>query len=58
MDRVEPNEKGKGFVFENKIVGGSIPREYINPVEEGIEEAMKNGVLAGYPVEDIKVTSF
>jgi len=53
---VEPNEKGKGFVFENKIVGGSIPREYIKPVEEGIEEAMKNGVLAGYPVEDIKAT--
>jgi len=55
---IEPNEKGKGFVFENKIVGGSIPREYIKPVEEGIEEAMKNGVLAGYPVEDIKATLF
>jgi elongation factor G len=55
---VEPNEKGKGFIFENKVVGGVIPREYINPVEEGIEEAMKNGVLAGYPVEDVKVTLF
>lgn len=55
---VEPNEKGKGFVFENKIIGGAIPKEYINPVEEGIEEAMKNGVLAGYPVEDVKVTLF
>ena len=55
---IEPNEKGKGFVFENKIVGGSIPREYISPVEQGIEEAMKNGVLAGYPVEDIKATLF
>jgi len=55
---LEPNEKGKGFVFENKIVGGSIPREYISPVEEGIEEAMKNGVLAGYPVEDVKATLF
>ncbi len=55
---VGPNEKGKGFVFENKIVGGKVPREYIKPVEEGIEEAMKNGVLAGYPVEDIKVTLF
>jgi elongation factor G len=55
---IEPNEKGKGFVFENKIVGGKIPREYINPVAEGIEEAMKNGVLAGYPVEDVKVKLF
>jgi len=55
---VEPNEKGKGFVFENKIIGGSIPREYISPVEDGVEEAMKNGVLAGYPVEDVKVTLF
>ena len=55
---IEPNEKGKGFIFENKVVGGVIPREYINPVEEGIEEAMKNGVLAGYPVEDVKVTLF
>jgi elongation factor G len=53
---VEPNEKGKGFIFENEIVGGKIPKEYINPVEEGVEEAMKNGVLAGYPVEDVKVT--
>ncbi len=55
---VGPNEKGKGFVFENKIIGGKIPKEYINPVEEGIEEAMKNGVLAGYPVEDVKVSLF
>jgi elongation factor G len=53
---IEPNEKGKGFIFENKIVGGAIPREYIPAVEEGVEEAMKNGVLAGYPVEDVKVT--
>ncbi len=52
---VEPNEKGKGYEFENAIVGGSIPKEYINPVSEGIVEAMRNGVLAGYPVEDIKV---
>ncbi|MBV6478226.1 MAG: Elongation factor G [Ignavibacteria bacterium] len=52
---IEPNEKGKGFIFENAIVGGVIPKEYINPVADGIEEAMKNGVLAGYPVEDIKV---
>ncbi|MDQ3019991.1 MAG: elongation factor G [Bacteroidota bacterium] len=55
---IEPNEKGKGFIFENGIVGGSIPKEYINPVAQGIEEAMKNGVLAGYPVEDIRVKLF
>jgi len=55
---LEPGEKGKGFVFENKIVGGSVPKEYIKPVAEGIEEAMKNGVLAGYPVEDIKAVLF
>lgn len=55
---IEPNEKGKGFVFENAIVGGSIPKEYIKPVEQGIVEAMKNGVLAGYPVEDVKVKLF
>ncbi|MEW6509981.1 MAG: elongation factor G [Bacteroidota bacterium] len=52
---VEPNEKGKGFEFENAIVGGVVPKEYIKPVEQGIVEAMKNGVLAGYPVEDVKV---
>jgi elongation factor G len=52
---LEPNEKGKGFEFENAIVGGAIPREYIRPVEQGIQEAMRNGVLAGYPVEDVKV---
>ena len=45
---VEPNEVGKGYHFENKIVGGAIPREYINPVSDGIQEAIKNGVLAGY----------
>jgi elongation factor G len=55
---VAPNEKGKGFEFENAIVGGSIPKEYIKPVEQGIVEAMRNGVLAGYPVEDIKVKLF
>jgi elongation factor G len=52
---IEPNEKGKGFEFENAIVGGVIPKEYIKPTEQGIVEAMKNGVLAGYPVEDVKV---
>jgi elongation factor G len=55
---LEPNEKGKGFVFENAIIGGVIPKEYIKPVEQGIVEAMKNGVLAGYPVEDVKVKLF
>ncbi|MGD0484719.1 MAG: elongation factor G [Gemmatimonadales bacterium] len=52
---LEPAEKGAGFVFEDKIVGGSIPREYIRPVEQGIKEAMENGVLAGYPMVDIRV---
>ncbi|MEL6822647.1 MAG: elongation factor G, partial [Calditrichota bacterium] len=51
---VEPNEKGKGFEFEDKIVGGVVPREYINSVKSGIEEALRNGVLAGYPVVDVK----
>jgi elongation factor G len=55
---IEPNEKGKGYVFENAIVGGTIPKEFIKPVSEGIVEAMKNGVLAGYPVEDIKIRLF
>ncbi len=52
----EPLERGEGFVFENKIVGGVIPKEFIKPVEEGIREALKSGVVAGYPVEDVKVT--
>lgn len=52
---IQPNEKGKGFEFENAIVGGVVPKEYIRPVEQGVVEAMKNGVLAGYPVEDVKV---
>ena len=52
---VEPGEPGSGFVFEDKIVGGVIPREYIGPVENGIREALDNGVLAGYPVIDVKV---
>ena len=53
---LEPNEPGGGFEFINKIVGGSIPREYIQPVENGIKEAMLSGVIAGYPVVDVKVT--
>nr|WP_150960544.1 elongation factor G [Aneurinibacillus sp. XH2] len=54
----EPLEPGTGFQFENKIVGGAVPKEYVVPVQAGIEEAMKNGVLAGYPLVDIKATLF
>ncbi|MCI5836946.1 MAG: elongation factor G [Veillonellaceae bacterium] len=56
--RLEPLEPGSGFVFENKIVGGVIPKEYIGPVEAGVEEAMQSGVIAGYPMVDIQVTVF
>jgi elongation factor G len=52
---MEPSEPGHGFVFEDKIIGGVIPREYIGPVEQGIKEALENGVLAGYPMVDVKV---
>jgi elongation factor G len=52
---VMPAEPGQGYVFEDKIVGGVIPREYISPVEAGIKEALENGVLAGYPMVDVKV---
>ncbi|MCS6989100.1 MAG: elongation factor G [Chloroherpetonaceae bacterium] len=55
---VEPAEKGKGFEFVNEIKGGAIPKEYIPAVQQGVEEAMRNGVLAGYPMQDIKVTLF
>jgi elongation factor G len=54
----EPLPEGSGFVFENKIVGGVVPKEYIPAVQAGIEEAMQNGVLAGYPMVDIKATIF
>ena len=53
---IEPQEAGAGFEFEDKITGGSIPREYIPSVEDGIVEAMENGIIAGYPVVDVKVT--
>lgn len=53
---LEPNERGKGYLFESKIAGGVIPQEYIAPIAEGIREAMGSGVLAGYPVVDIKAT--
>lgn len=50
----EPNEEGGGFVFENKIVGGVVPREYIPAVEAGLKDALERGMIAGYPVVDIK----
>jgi elongation factor G len=53
---LEPTEPGQGFIFEDKIVGGVIPREFIKPVEAGIKEALENGVLAGYPVVDVKAS--
>ncbi len=55
---VDPNEKGKGFEFVNDIVGGSVPKEYIKPIEHGIKEALEGGVLAGYPMVDVKVTLY
>src|SRR5690625_3461494 len=56
--KFEPNEEGAGFEFENKIVGGVVPREYIPSVEAGIKESLENGVLAGYPLIDIKATLY
>ena len=56
--KIEPLESGKGYEFVNGIVGGSVPREYIPAVDKGIQEAMEGGVIAGYPVVDIKVTIF
>ncbi len=55
---LEPNEPGAGYEFLNKVVGGAIPKEYIEPVNQGIQGAMQNGVLAGYPVVDCKVTLY
>ena len=56
--KIEPNETGKGYEFINAIIGGVIPKEYIPEVDKGIEEQMKNGVIAGFPVVDVKVTLF
>jgi elongation factor G len=56
--RVEPNEQGKGFEFVNDLVGGAIPREFVPPIQKGVEEAMQNGVLSGYPMVDVKATVF
>jgi len=53
---IEPGEPGTGLVFESKVVGGNVPREYVNPARDGIAEAMTNGPVAGYPIEDVKVT--
>ncbi len=55
---IEPNEAGKGYEFTNAIVGGTVPKEYIPAVDKGIQEQMQNGVVAGYPVIDVKVTLF
>jgi elongation factor G len=56
--KVEPNEKGKGFEFVDAIKGGSVPREYIPAVQKGVVDTIPNGVLAGFPVVDVKVTLF
>jgi elongation factor G len=54
--RFEPGEKGSGFVFENKVVGGAVPKEYVPGVDKGLKSAMGNGVIAGFPVIDFKAT--
>jgi elongation factor G len=56
--RLHPQEPGTGFEFENAVVGGVIPKEFINPIQKGIEEAMQGGVLAGFPMVDLKVEVF
>ena len=56
--RVEPNEKGKGYEFINDIKGGVIPKEFISPIEKGVVEAMTKGIVAGFPMVDIKVTLY
>ena len=56
--RLEPNKPGEGFEFINEIKGGSIPREFISPIQKGVEETMKSGVIAGYPVVDVKVAVY
>ena len=56
--KFEPNEEGKGFEFVDAVVGGSVPREYIKPTQEGLEAALNNGLVCGYPVVDIKATLF
>jgi elongation factor G len=53
--RLFPGEPGTGYIFENEIIGGAIPKEFIKPIDEGIKEALTRGVLAGYPVDDVKI---
>ena len=56
--KIEPREPGSGYLFENAVIGGTVPKEYCPAVDKGIQEQMKQGVLAGYPIEDIKVTLY
>jgi elongation factor G len=56
--KIEPNPQGKGYEFVNGVVGGSVPREFIPAVDKGVREAVETGVIAGYPVVDVKVTLF
>jgi elongation factor G len=56
--RIEPNEPGKGYEFVNDVVGGTVPKEYIKPIDQGIQEAMEGGVLAGYEIVDVKATLY
>jgi elongation factor G len=56
--RIEPRELGSGYLFENAVVGGSVPKEFIPAVDKGIQEQMENGIIAGYPVVDVKVSLF
>nr|WP_317429019.1 elongation factor G [uncultured Mitsuokella sp.] len=56
--KLEPQEPGEGFAFENKVVGGAIPKEFIKPIEDGVKQAMEAGVVAGYPMVDIKATVY
>lgn len=56
--RIEPVEPGTGFVFQEEVVGGVVPKEYFGAVEKGVKEQMQNGVIAGFPIEDCKVTLY
>ena len=56
--QLDPNEPGKGYEFVNDIVGGMVPKEYIKPIDQGIREAMEGGILAGYPMVDVKATLY
>src|SRR4029077_15102691 len=53
-----PGEPGSGYVFENEIIGGAIPKEFIKPIDEGIQQALAAGVLAGYPVDDVRIVLY